>query len=818
MKIGRKLTVAIAGIGLLALGAFGIALVVQARSNILGSFYGKAMATSKEYAQRFGGYFASQWHVAQTAARVLEQYGSMAPAARRPFINRTLEGIVAGSPDVLGAWAVWEPNALDGPDSARLGAEGSDAAGRFAPYWHSAAGGRPELLVMDGASPEHIAGFYRRAMASPPGSISDPSFAYLSGRRVLLASIAATVSSAGRVVAVVGIDFSMDRIQETARGLYPLGDGITKVFSNNGTVVGHHLYPQNLGTSILDTERDMGGPYMDDLESAVRHGFELSYRHFHPAFEAWMSMFITPIQIGTTDTPWSLAIVIPRRTVMESTRAMEITALILGLAVVVLVIVAAALLSRSLAKPVATAIDAFRDVAAMRDSLKIGIFLMDRDCAIQDNYSKFLEELLSMEGLKGRRFTDIIEGSVPAAELASIKDYLEMFFSGTVGQDVLREINPLRELPYVPPSGSSKTFDCELLPVEQGEGLVLVTIYDITASVELQKRFQRDGGGKKRHDMRDLFELLQLDPPTFEASWKGMQAQFERTDSIMGDGDLSSRQVLAALCEPVRAIEEAAAGLGLKSFAAKVAEVASQIGGLRERGCEIPFDDMLSLTMSMERLVQEKEEFRMILERIGAFRDEARGDSESVFLENLSRTADKAATEAGKKVRFIVADIDMDALERGPKNVMKEVLLQLVRNSVMHGLEPPEERAAAGKNEAGAIRLSVKRYKDGIHVRLLDDGKGLDFGRIREKALRLGLLTEAEAGDKNRLLGLIFSPGFSTAEDGDGLARGVGLHLVRDQVRGARGTIRLQTEAGKGTAFNIFFPAAGSPPPAAEAS
>ncbi|MDR1929452.1 MAG: chemotaxis protein CheA, partial [Treponema sp.] len=126
---------------------------------------------------------------------------------------------------------------------------------------------------------------------------------------------------------------------------------------------------------------------------------------------------------------------------------------------------------------------------------------------------------------------------------------------------------------------------------------------------------------------------------------------------------------------------------------------------------------------------------------------------------------------------------------------------------VYHGIESPDERETAGKKREGTIRLSIK-YKDGmVHIKLSDDGKGLNFNKIREKALNHGLIKQEELPDENLLTRLIFSPGFSTADAADMHAgRGIGLNLVRDRIRDLHGSIKLSSGTGRGTTFNIFIP------------
>jgi len=133
--------------------------------------------------------------------------------------------------------------------------------------------------------------------------------------------------------------------------------------------------------------------------------------------------------------------------------------------------------------------------------------------------------------------------------------------------------------------------------------------------------------------------------------------------------------------------------------------------------------------------------------------------------------------------------------------------MQLIRNSVAHGIEPPEERVAKGKKETGIIKLTIKFISNIISIELRDDGRGLDYKKIAEKAVRNKLIKEEDAADKNMLIRAIFAPGFSTAEnEGMHAGRGIGLNLVHDRVKEIKGSIKLRSEPNKGTAFIITIP------------
>ncbi|MFO0768227.1 MAG: ATP-binding protein [Nitrospiraceae bacterium] len=134
-------------------------------------------------------------------------------------------------------------------------------------------------------------------------------------------------------------------------------------------------------------------------------------------------------------------------------------------------------------------------------------------------------------------------------------------------------------------------------------------------------------------------------------------------------------------------------------------------------------------------------------------------------------------------------------------------LTHLVRNSADHGLEPPEERLAAGKSEQGTIRLNAFHEGGNICITVEDDGRGLNRRRSRVKAVKQGLVGETEKLSDDQIWGLIFRPGFSTADKvTDVSGRGVGMDVVKRNIEGLGGTVSIKTQTGKGTTFTLKLP------------
>jgi len=450
------------------------------------------------------------------------------------------------------------------------------------------------------------------------------------------------------------------------------------------------------------------------------------------------------------------------------------------------------------------------EITVMKDNLKIGLFFMNKNYIIQDHYSRYLEEMLEEKDLSGQCFPDLLSASFNARELNDIRDYFTMLFERKYDQSMLDDINPLGEFRYVNnKTGQRKVFHCDFSIIEQAleEAFVLVVIYDMTAKVELQQRLEEEES-RRQEEMKNVFELIQVEPRVFDDFLEDAEYEFNRINDTSKNEAMTAHEKLVEIYQSVHAIKSNAFILGLNTFGDKVHALESKIKILREQE-EVCFEDMLNLTTELEKLSEEKDGFKTTLEKINSFKPSVNGQHQGqyVLVESLTKTVNKVSEDTGKKIKLLVDEIDNEAIEKGPRRIIKETLMQLIRNSAVHGIEPPEDRIARRKDETGIIRLSVKINDEKVHVKLGDDGNGLDYGKIAEKALRLNLIKQEDINDKKTLLKTIFSPGFSTAEtEGIHAGRGIGLSLVQDRVRSENGSITVQSEHGKGTIFNIFFP------------
>ncbi|SCY34412.1 chemotaxis protein CheA [Desulfoluna spongiiphila] len=211
-------------------------------------------------------------------------------------------------------------------------------------------------------------------------------------------------------------------------------------------------------------------------------------------------------------------------------------------------------------------------------------------------------------------------------------------------------------------------------------------------------------------------------------------------------------------------------------------------------------------TMNDVDLVSIAEEIEMLT---GSLRDNAMGmrmlQIGSTF-STFRRLVRDLSAELEKQIELTTSGEETE-LDKTVIAYLKDPLVHILRNSIDHGIELPEERREAGKKACGTVHLAAEHSGGNVLIRISDDGKGLDPEAIRSKALEKGLiLPDADLTEKE-INGLIFAPGFSTASQvSDISGRGVGMDVVKKSIEQLRGTIEVESTLGVGTTITLKLP------------
>jgi two-component system chemotaxis sensor kinase CheA len=180
----------------------------------------------------------------------------------------------------------------------------------------------------------------------------------------------------------------------------------------------------------------------------------------------------------------------------------------------------------------------------------------------------------------------------------------------------------------------------------------------------------------------------------------------------------------------------------------------------------------------------------------------------SLILQRFPRMVRDLSRKLGKKVELVLEGGETE-VDKNIVDAIAEPLVHLIRNSLDHGIEMPDERAAAGKSACGRIVVKCKQESDGVVIEVTDDGRGIDPFLIKRRAHERGLISgeTMERMSDQDAINLIFAPGFSTAQDvSDISGRGVGMDVVRSAVERIGGYVKVTSEKGKGTGVILRLP------------
>jgi chemotaxis protein histidine kinase CheA len=322
-----------------------------------------------------------------------------------------------------------------------------------------------------------------------------------------------------------------------------------------------------------------------------------------------------------------------------------------------------------------------------------------------------------------------------------------------------------------------------------------------------------------REEMEMLQKILHVEGGTLLAFLESAKQDAEAINEGLKDAGTGAdnsgyRERLDSLFRHSHSLKGDAELLALDFLADQAEQLEQKIAALRQKE-ELSGEDFLPLAFSCSGLLSILERLNAIVTKWLALSASIRSDTVRLgagpgLMENsLKEMARRLAGRYGKQVELRVTGLEERSFTPESHKALKDILVQLVRNSVYHGIEKPEQRRKAGKAESGLI--SIRAAGEGSDLRIVDrdDGAGIDVEKIKEKAVKSGVITreKVETMNPREQALLIFHSGFSTAENPDRVAgKGVGLSLIKDRVKELKGRLSLQFRRGSHSEFTMVFP------------
>jgi two-component system chemotaxis sensor kinase CheA len=465
-----------------------------------------------------------------------------------------------------------------------------------------------------------------------------------------------------------------------------------------------------------------------------------------------------------------------------------------------------------------------------------GLMLIGSDYRIAGEYSGEMERIFRTPELSGYNFVNILQRLLTERMFDISRDYLALLFDKSKKERTVLRVNPLAEVEahFPNPAGG---FDTKFLNfafrriVTNGEVTrVFVAVSDITDRVRLERQL-RESEARKERQFEFLLGVLHVEPKSLDDFLKTAEEQVEVMNDALRASDFATssagrmdllRQRLEIVYRAVHTVKGNASMLQLSYFMKVCDGFESRIVQLRDRRA-LGGDDFLSIVMAQAELRQDLEELQELRERfvglghVGARaaalqQPAAQSPQSNDLVNHISSFAHQMAEPLGKDVRVVSDGFDTELLPDNVQRTIKDVVIQLARNSATHGIETADMRESMGKPRTGTITIrGLSRLpNDAFVFTFRDDGRGLDPTHIRDRAVSKGLIAPdlAASMTDEQIVALIFRSGFSTAETTTTDAgRGIGMNVIKEAiVDKLGGRLSLNSEPGKFTEFSFTIP------------
>jgi len=350
-----------------------------------------------------------------------------------------------------------------------------------------------------------------------------------------------------------------------------------------------------------------------------------------------------------------------------------------------------------------------------------------------------------------------------------------------------------------------KTLIGQLRDVLEGKAIAEtdLDIPALTARIQkIEQGFDTESGGKKIGEI--LVDDGIISKETLEQTLKTREGTPDKKigQTLIEQGVVKPKQVSQALRKQVDQVTDLTT---IRVDTVKLDDLIDMVGELVITQSMIS-QDLKNQANADKRLIRDISQFFRITSALQRVSTSLRMIPIKQTFQRLTRLVRDLAKNGGKNVSVELVGEDTE-IDRNMVDEIYNPLVHMIRNSVDHGLELPEERIKAGKSERGLITLKAYHRGGNIVIEIADDGKGLDKQKIINKAVKSGLIQSDESLSDQEIYKLIFMPGLSTAAKvTDVSGRGVGMDVVKRAVEKLRGKIEIESAIGEGTTFITRFP------------
>lgn len=504
---------------------------------------------------------------------------------------------------------------------------------------------------------------------------------------------------------------------------------------------------------------------------------------------------------------------------------------------------------RRLRQADAQALAAQQETQEIMANVNTGLFLLDKDLNIGNQYSAEMGRIFGGTNIAGQNLTKLLKNKVSDKDLETTEGFVNQLYNPRVKEKLVDDLNPLKKVMLHDDEtkglGQSRYLDFKFSRVYNASNIerILVNVQDVTSQVRLEQRLEHE---RAQNDLQIemLTTILNVSPKIINEFIGNTKDHIVKINDILrtaGSSQAELEDKLARMYRIMHSLKGEASALNLHSFTAIASNFEEKLKGLQGKG-KLSGNDFLPLTIHLDELLNLSNTIEALGRRINqnvptmtnvvtteapvaVSQDELSGSTLAYTPTDTTTTpsavqpvagmnefyqqfADNIAVRQNKQVSLKATGFNEIHLPHQTETTIKEIVIQLIRNAVVHGIEPATVRTQKGKSPKGHISLNLLALAESYKLTIEDDGQGIDYEAIRQKAIQMGHQADDVATwSKQKLTSLLFKSGFSTKEQSDEDAgRGVGMDIIKEHVQSLNGHLGVDTKEGQSTRFTIKIP------------
>lgn len=459
--------------------------------------------------------------------------------------------------------------------------------------------------------------------------------------------------------------------------------------------------------------------------------------------------------------------------------------------------------------------EAKKETTEIMDTVTTGLFLVDKNLTIGSQYSKQLETLIGQKGVGGKNLLDVLASFINTSDLNTANDFIGQLYNARTKERLIASLNPLiRQKVNI--DEKERFLDFNFRRVYHGKDIarVLVNVEDVTDAVLLEQKMEQE---REQNDVQleMLSTILQADRDSLNDFISNTNRHIQSINTVLksqGEDNASLHGKVDAIYREVHSMKGESSALKLSGFTNMAENFEANLNRLKQTP-KLSGENFLGLAVQLEELIRLNHTIEDLLAKIGSNAPIVLNGNEAAAAprSNNSRYAMFVADIAKrnhKEAAFTYSGLESTGSDT-VDGVIGEIAIQLLRNAVVHGIETPDVRNKRGKLPVGHVHMSLQEQGDKFLLTVEDDGNGIDYDAIAQKAVNLGKYTLDEVAklDKRKLVSLLFSPGFSTTDKStEDAGRGVGLDIIKDRVVSLKGTVNVTSRPQGYTRFSFTLP------------